>query len=430
VILFYLLIAMMPFERKGATVANVTYTKYVGLACLFVVFFELLRRRRALHFFGTPQSRWLMLFLFLVTLSFVISGAGLNLGNSGVVSYWSFALLFFMTMILVNNPRRLHWSLMAAVGGMAWFAQYAIREWRWGLNHIGAAYRPTGLTADANYFGVNLILVLPVALMFFMTAKKAWQKVFFGGCSCLLLGATVIGASRGTLLGIAVASGYIILRSKKGARNIAIPLALLIPFLAFSPSSPLKRLLHPSEADARASDARIYTWRAGLRMISAYPLQGVGLGNYKLVGPRYDPTGQLALGPHIAHNAYLEIAAEMGIPIFLVFIALLGSTFRSLARTRRRALANGPESVSAIALAMQAGLMGACVAIFFVSGQYQKLLWLFLSLSMCLPSLVSRKAKIEPEERVEEPPVFVGIPCEESEIRGTWPQNPSADSWT
>ena len=75
--------------------------------------------------------------------------------------------------------------------------------------------------------------------------------------------------------------------------------------------------------------------------------------------------GTWPIEPHIAHNAYVEIAAEMGIPVFAVFVALLVSTFRSLARTRRRAVAYGQESLAAIALAMQAGLMGACVADIF-----------------------------------------------------------------
>ncbi|MGA3315828.1 MAG: O-antigen ligase family protein [Candidatus Korobacteraceae bacterium] len=419
IVVFYLLIAAMPFVKKGATVGNLTYVKYVGLACLLVAFLELLRRQRNVDVSAAPQSKWLVLFLFLITLSNAINGATFNFGSSLIISYWSFAFLFFMTIVLVNTLSRVYWSLVAAVGGMAWFAQYAIREWRYGLIHLGATYRPSGMAGDSNYFGVNLVLVLPVAFTFFTTAKKRWQRLFFLGCTLLLLAAVVVGASRGTLLGLMVAYGYLILQTKARRRYIGILLGFLITFLAFSPSSPIKRLLHPSKSDVGSSEIRIYAWQAGLRMISAHPLEGVGLGNYKGAGPRYDPTGHLAHEPHIAHNAYLEIAAEMGIPIFLVFVALLGSTFRSLARTRRRCLANGPEWLSAMALAMQAGLTGACVAIFFVSGQYEKLLWLFLALSVCLPSFVSRRAEVKPQERVEELPVFVGNPMlwEESEIR-------------
>ena len=182
-ILYYLLIAAMPFEKKGATLGNVTYVKYVGLACLLVALLELLRRRRNIDVSAAPQSKWLVLFLLLATLSNAINGQTFNFGYSLIISYWSFEFLFFMTIVLVNTLRRLYWSLVAAVGGMTWFAQYAIREWRYGLMHLGATYRPSarGMAGDANYFGVNLILVLPVAFTSFTTAKKRWQRLFFLG---------------------------------------------------------------------------------------------------------------------------------------------------------------------------------------------------------------------------------------------------------
>ena len=418
-ILYYFLITLMPFERKGATFGSLTMVKYVGLACLVVALLELTRSRRAPDFFRTPQSRWMMLFVVLVSFSFLINGAGLNIEMSNVISYWSFLVLFFLTSILVNTMQRLHWSLLAAVGGVSWGAQGVIREWRYVFSHTGGNWRGS-LTGDANYFGVNIILVTPIALMLYVTAKKTWEKVFAVACICLLVGATGVGGSRGALLGMTVTCGYIILRSKKRTKNIGLLLALLIPAMLFFPSSPLKRLLNPAKVDSRSSDSRIYGWQAGLRMIVSHPLLGVGLGNYKSVGPQYDPTGHLAIEPHIAHNAYIEVAAEMGIPVFAVFVALLVSTFRSLARTRRRAVAYGQESLAAIALAMQAGLMGACVAIFFVSGQYEKLLWLFLLFSMCLPSFLLRQRKIEPTEQAQESPVFASNPVllEESRIQG------------
>ena len=74
-------------------------------------------------------------------------------------------------------------------------------------------------------------------------------------------------------------------------------------------------------------------------MLKQHPFFGVGLGNYKAVVVNYDTTGLVAADPHIAHNAYLEIGAEMGIPALIVYLFFLGATFRSLETTRKRALA-------------------------------------------------------------------------------------------
>jgi hypothetical protein len=46
-----------------------------------------------------------------------------------------------------------------------------------------------------------------------------------------------------------------------------------------------------------------------------------------------------------------------------------------------------------IALGLQAGLLGSSISIFFVSGEYQKMFWLAVFLTMCLPPLVDEIAR-------------------------------------
>jgi O-antigen ligase len=119
----------------------------------------------------------------------------------------------------------------------------------------------------------------------------------------------------------------------------------------------------------------------------------------------YDTTGTVRLEPHIAHNAYLEIAAEMGIPGLMLYLLLMVSSFFSLNRTRKRALRNDAPKLAALATGMQAALLGVWVAIFFVSAQYTKLFWFLLILTMVVPSLVPRRPKARTElPREEEQP--------------------------
>ena len=169
----------------------------------------------------------MMLFVVLVSFSFLINGAGLNLEMSNVISYWSFLVLFFLTSILVNTSNDFTgvcWRQSEECHGVL---IGVIREWRYVFSHTGQGIGALGaLTGDANYFGVNIILVTPIALMLYVTAKKTWEKVFAVACICLLVGATGVGGSRGALLGMTVTCGYIILRSKKRTKNIGLLLAL------------------------------------------------------------------------------------------------------------------------------------------------------------------------------------------------------------
>jgi hypothetical protein len=89
----------------------------------------------------------------------------------------------------------------------------------------------------------------------------------------------------------------------------------------------------------------------------------------------------------VGHNAYVETAAEVGIPGLLVFLGILYSSYRTLGKVSRRPQGSRPRFLRQAALGLQAGLLGCAVALFFVSGQYQKLLWLMVFLSVCCNDL-------------------------------------------
>jgi hypothetical protein len=129
----------------------------------------------------------------------------------------------------------------------------------------------------------------------------------------------------------------------------------------------------------------VVAWKAGLRMIAAHPLDGVGIGNFKVLMPRYVDSD--VKNDTIAHNSYLEVAAEMGIPQLLIFLGIMFFSGRSFEQIRRRVKHSGPKFVYKAALGLEAGLAGYAVGALTISAEYQKLFWLVLCLSMCLPAL-------------------------------------------
>jgi O-antigen ligase len=125
-------------------------------------------------------------------------------------------------------------------------------------------------------------------------------------------------------------------------------------------------------------------------MIEEHPFFGVGLDGYKFEVAKYVDPAKVPVGEtvqRIAHNSYMEIAAEMGIPALLIFVGILVSSLRSLERVRRVAERSGDEFLRRVALGLQAGILGAAVALFFVSGEYQKMFWFAIFISACLPPL-------------------------------------------
>lgn len=77
-----------------------------------------------------------------------------------------------------------------------------------------------------------------------------------------------------------------------------------------------------------ADDPRTKLWGAAVQMIGDRPWLGWGLGNYKLVYPNYLTPDLMALsdfqGISHAHNLWLTLAAEAGIPAMLLLTLLVG----------------------------------------------------------------------------------------------------------
>jgi O-antigen ligase len=242
------------------------------------------------------------------------------------------------------------------------------------------------------------LFTIPIAIYSMLGTQEMWERMFCAICLVVTLAGVTLGASRGGFLGLVAGFLFVLWHSRERLRNLVVAGGLVIPLCLLLPVSPVQRFLHPNRGDKEGTDSRTAVWQAGLSMIGAHPIAGVGLGNFKPMVPKYS---QIEMTPDlIAHNAYIEIAAEMGVPALLVFLGILGSSYHTLSRARRRASHAGSLFVWQASLSLQAGLLGSAVAIFFVSGQYQKLLWLVVFLSMCIPALLSQNSKLQPGREI------------------------------
>ncbi|HJR49890.1 MAG TPA: O-antigen ligase family protein, partial [Gemmatimonadales bacterium] len=200
----------------------------------------------------------------------------------------------------------------------------------------------------------------------------------------------------GGFLGLVAGMAFLIWHSPRRARNFTVAAAAFMLFLLVSPTSPLRRMLDPSRGDVQATDVRLELWAAALRMVADRPLSGFGLASFKTnVGAYADLPYDLRLA---AHNGYLEVAVEMGLPGLLALLTLIYLACRSVDGVRRQTRRTGPPLLHRAAVGIEAGLIAFAVSLFFVSGLFLKLFWLMLFLSMCLPALLPRgRARQEKE---------------------------------
>lgn len=98
-------------------------------------------------------------------------------------------------------------------------------------------------------------------------------------------------------------------------------------------------------------------------MVRAHPFLGTGLGTYEIAYPRYAYVGFTRL----AHNSYLQLAAEAGVPALILLLGTLGALAWAVLRTEMGAanltdvdaVGSSPQWDSRV---LRAGLVGATAA--------------------------------------------------------------------
>jgi O-antigen ligase len=400
-IFFYLLVSIMPLVNHplwSRFVGGLTLTKFVGLACLVYALAHCVARRSVPNVLGSWITRLFLLFYLLAVVSYFTKGDQSDWKLSSLFSYTSFLFLLFVTAAVVDTLPRLRWTLLVAIGSLAFASLYVIREWQM-YHNVFPGFRPGYITGDPNYFTLSAVLCLPVAYYIMRLEKSIWTRSFCMACLAVTLIAVMLAASRGGFLGLVAAALFIVWRSPHRIRNFVIIAACLAPLILVVPDSPVRRLLHPDYSDEWSKENRLELWGAGVKMIEDHPLTGIGLDNFKPLVTRYEGRGGDL--EKIAHNTYIEVAAEMGIPSLLLFLAILYSAFHALGRVYKQA-DHSPFLITA-ATALQAGLVGCLVSITFISCQDQKLLWFLIFLAPCVESLAQ---VAEPEKVVESPIVM------------------------
>jgi O-antigen ligase len=384
-ILVYLLITVMPMIRHplwSDVFGDLTVVKYLGMLCMLYALIYLPVRNGPLRLLRTWQARFFVLFALLVIALFLVIGGDVAIEISPLMSFASFLMFFFITLTVVDSLHRLRMVLLMAIASVAYASLHVLREWQ-KYGDFAAGYRPGWVTGDPNYYSLSALLCVPIALYLLKTEQPRWERwLCIGSIVVTVLGLT-LAASRGGFVGMVAASLFVVARAKRRFRSLVIVTAVILPLMVVAPSSPLTRIFNPDQFDIYSADHRMDLAAAGMRMFQSHLLTGIGPGNFKPMLERFADLDE----QHIAHNTYVSVMAEMGVPGILLFAAVILATFVSLERVRRATLLRGPLLIGHTAEALQVCLVGFLAAAFFVTAENHRLFWLIIFISMVLPPL-------------------------------------------
>jgi O-antigen ligase len=234
----------------------------------------------------------------------------------------------------------------------------------WIAHGAGFASRARGLAGHYMTFGGQLLLEIPVALGVALTAPSRGWRLGAAAAAIIALAALAATFTRSAWLGLFVACAVLL-----GATR---PIGLLLLALAgvaawFLAPGAWGARLH-SVADPRNlwNRERVFMWDAGLRMFRDHPWTGVGLQDLHALYDQYRSPESTERAGHL-HNAYVQVAASMGLVGLAAFSWLYASLLRtawgrlgSLAKLAQRVRSAGLPA--GVRLGVTAALVGFLVA--------------------------------------------------------------------
>jgi O-antigen ligase len=298
---------------------------------------------------------------------------------------WIEIVLAMWFAIDLAQRRGIRWIVVAALLTMTLQSVIGIYEARWrgsgplGFRMSEGVYRAYGTFEQPNpfagfiglglpivlaltaYYGVGLLRKMPVA----MRLRHFARWIACGIVALMLAAALYLSFSRGAWLGAVAAIGAMLVFAPRrlwigiGLMTIALALLIGLSSAGLLPVAINERLADAGELfqfrdvrGAAINDAnyalieRLARWQAALNMLTDQPWTGVGFGNYQAVYEQYRLLNWPTPLGH-AHNIYLNVAAETGLPglaaYVLLWVVIFGLTNQTIRRSNgiQRALAVG-----------------------------------------------------------------------------------------
>jgi putative inorganic carbon (HCO3(-)) transporter len=240
---------------------------------------------------------------------------------------------------------------------------------------------PSGEDINANVAGGALVILLPLGIAglgWAITRAGRTLAVLLSAVLVLLLGiagvALLLTASRGAWIALGAggaAALFVAWRQRRPARAWLGPLLLLGGaillggiFWAAVTLPGFARVLGNAASVGNSVGGRPDLWRGMLALVGDYPFTGSGLGSTMMVYSTYVLLLHVGYITH-AHNLFLQIAVEQGLPGLILFLALLGVSLWGLLtpadarEPKGRSIVFAPLAAAAIVALVVHGMVDA-----------------------------------------------------------------------
>lgn len=389
------IIALVPFEGLFKD-SDLSAAKLLGAGLLLILCLQLASGQLSTRLLRNNSWPLMLGFMACYLLSFLASES--QLMSVQHLRELAIAMALFGITLLIGRELNLLWLarlVTVSVAATCLLAMFSSKYQDQG--------RAAGLLDDANVFALLIAFAVPLAVWLLLNSPTRLQRLLWLGCTAALLAGMTRTESRSGLVVLLISLGiglyhYRLHLTRLRPRHLGVlllALAVLLPAaITVMPARYLERIqllggltsgVNAHEDDALGRRASYIV--IGGRMIREHPLLGAGPGTFPL---HYATTGYakaFSANRKItdlyrrAHNTYLELFSEIGLPGGLLFIGLIALALRNLWCARAAWLQRHDVAQADLMTHLFMSMTSLSVFLLFLSAPNHKYLWLMLALS-------------------------------------------------
>jgi hypothetical protein len=338
----------------------------LGLAALSL-FSKSLKTSRRLKDLPREYS-YLFVLVILLFVSAVLSPVWRGGAFFGTMDFGKVGVVWAITFLLVTSFQRLRRIIFIQSASVAVVCFVAVAKGH-SIPRLNGVLG--GTYSNPNDLAFAIVLSLPFCLAFFLAAKSGPRKVLWCFAMLIMAVALILTASRAGFIDLVIAGvvclWYFGVKGKRLYLIVATAFlgcvlllvagkTLMRRFAAFSGEN--VTTAEEDSAYESYEERKLLMFRA-LSAIGHYPILGLGVGDFAVYSGRWKDV----------HASYLQIAAEGGIPVLILYLMFFSRGFANLKKLRKRK--DLDDETKLFAGALTSSLVGFAVGACFAPEAYQ-----------------------------------------------------------
>jgi O-antigen ligase len=331
---------------------------------------------RRLPLVVAPAMGWMIVLLGVYVISALFSAETQRSWDAVTIFLTEGFLLYFLIINVIRGPallRSVTWALLGSGAFVSVFAVHQVITGNFDSNYLGFAQADTtirtgvttltgevlqprmaGSIGETNRFAQTMLMLVPLGIFRVVDERSTVLRLIAGIFTFLITMGVILSFSRGAAVGLAALVVALMAMRMIRARYVLVVILTLGLILAAFPqyTNRITSLLGigapegtPAAVDNSLLSRITETAAAGLVMLD-HPLIGVGPAMFPVYYEPYANTVGILVrddAEREAHNLYLGVGAELGIPGLIVFLIVGLSVVRALMKARRASIVRRPD---------------------------------------------------------------------------------------